>query len=67
MSTNSGFYSRYEELKAKAGKTDYAIAKDTGISAVTLSDWKKGLYTPKADKLFILAKYFGVPMEYFLE
>lgn len=67
MSTNSGVYSRYEELKTKAGKTDYAVSKETGVSTATLSDWKNGLYTPKVDKLLVLAKYFGVSIEYFLE
>nr|DAO61188.1 MAG TPA: helix-turn-helix domain protein [Caudoviricetes sp.] len=32
-----------------------------------MSNWKNGVYVPKVDKLLIIAKYFGVPLEYFLE
>ena len=31
------------------------------------SEWKRGKMMPKADKLKILAEYFDVPIEYFLE
>lgn len=40
------------------------MAKDTGISQVTLSDWKNGKSTPKNDKLQIIADYFGVSLDY---
>lgn len=43
------------------------VAKETGIPQSVFTDWKKGRYTPKADKLYVLAKYFGVPMEVFFE
>ena len=42
-----------------------AIAIDTPYS--TVSDWIKGLTKPKTDKLLKLAKYFNVPIEYFLK
>ena len=58
---------RYKELKEKKGVTDYQIAKDTGISKSTLSEIGSGKYIPKVDKLKILADYFGVSIEYFLE
>lgn len=60
-------YQKYAELRDKAGKTDYAIAKETGLSTSTLTNWKYGRYSPKFDKLLILAKYFDVPVEYFAE
>lgn len=60
-------YSKYAELRDKRGLTDYRVSKDTGLSTVMLSNWKQGHYKPKADKLKILAEYFGVPIEYFLE
>ncbi len=40
------------------------VAKDTGISKATLSEWKKGTYTPKSAKLQKIADYFGVTMDY---
>ena len=60
-------YKNFAMLLDKTNKTAYQVAKDTGISTATLSNWKNGNYIPKIDKLKILAKYFGVSIEYFLE
>lgn len=60
-------YEKFQFLLDKTNKTPYQVAKDTGISTATLSSWKNGVYVPKTDKLLILAKYFGVSIEYFLE
>lgn len=60
-------YKKFAELLEKTGKTPYRVAKDTGISTATLTSWKQGEYTPKVDKLIILANYFGVPLEELLE
>ena len=60
-------YKKFAELLAKTNKTAYQVSKDTGISTATLSSWKKGEYTPKLDKLKLLADYFGVSIEYFIE
>ena len=60
-------YEKFTELLAKTNKTVYRVAKDTGIATSTFSEWKKGTYRPKADKLKILADYFNVSIEYFLD
>lgn len=60
-------YKRYAELRDRAGVTDYEVGKQTGIATSTLSNWKAGRYTPKADKIKKLADYFGVSIDYFLE
>lgn len=60
-------YKNFAMLLDKTNKTAYQVAKDTGISTATLSNWKNGNYIPKIDKLKILANYFGVSIEYFLE
>lgn len=59
-------YQKYAELRDAAGLTDYQVAKDTGIATATLSEWKKGTYTPKVDKLAKLAQYFGVDVGVFV-
>lgn len=59
-------YKKYVKLRDERGITDYRVAQDTGIAPSTLSDWKNGLYVPKIDKIVVLAKYFDVPIEYFL-
>lgn len=60
-------YEKYVELRNKKGVTDYRVSKDTGITKSTFSDWKSNRSTPKIDKLKVLADYFGVSIEYFLE
>ena len=61
-------YEKFAELLAKTNKTTYQISKDTGIAHSIFSEWKNGrIKTLGADKLKILAEYFGVSIEYFLE
>lgn len=60
-------YEKFAYLLVKTKKTAYQVAKDTGVSTATLSSWKKGEYTPKVDKLKVLADYFGVDINYFIE
>lgn len=60
-------YEKFAYLLAKNNKTAYRVSKDTGIPANTFSDWKSGRSNPKTDKLKILADYFNVSIEYFLE
>lgn len=60
-------YETFERLCKEKGVTPYRVAKDTGVTTATLSSWKSGRYTPKADKLQKLADYFGVGVEVFFE
>ena len=60
-------YSKYVKLRNDKGITDYRVAIDTGIRRSTFSDWKIERSKPKTDKLKILADYFGVSVDYFLE
>jgi repressor LexA len=60
-------YEKFERLLKERNLTPYRVSLDTGIAQSTLSDWKSGRSKPKVDKLKILADYFGVPIEYFLE
>ena len=59
-------YEIFEHLLLKFGVTAYQVAKATGISTATLTNWKKGRYTPKQDKLQKIADYFGVTVEYLM-
>lgn len=60
-------YSNFKHLHEEKKVTPYQVAKVTGISQSTLSDWKTGRAKPKADKLLKLAEYFGVTVDYFLK
>lgn len=60
-------YKKYVALRDRKGVTDYRVSEDTGIAKSTFTDWKSGRSKPKLGKLLILAKYFGVSVEYFAE
>lgn len=47
--------------------TPYQVSVSTGVATSTLTMWKKGEYTPKADKILAIAKFFDVSIDYFLE
>ena len=59
-------YEKFQKLLDERGVTAYKVSKETGIATATLTEWKNGTYTPKVDKLMLIAKYFGVPIEFFL-
>lgn len=59
-------YEIFSGLLQKYGVTPYKVSKETGVSQSTLSDWKRGISTPKPDKLQKIADYFGVPLTYLL-
>ena len=60
-------YEKYVVLRDKKGVTDYRVASETGITKSTFTDWRTGRSKPKTNKLAIFAKYFEVPIEYFLD
>ena len=56
-------YKKVKKLMSTRGITAYRLSKETGIATSTLTNWKKGFYTPKVDKLKKIADYFGVTLE----
>ena len=54
----------FEELCKQKGVKQIDVSRATGIDSATISNWKKGNYTPKADKRQLIADYFGVSLEY---
>lgn len=66
-------YDRYLKLLNEKGVTTYQVCKDTGIPENTISMWGKRVKEqpdkePKLsmDNVAKLAKYFEVPIEYFI-
>ena len=57
-------YKNYEKIRNEKGFRDSDVCKGTGISSATMSEWKKGRYTPKLDKLTRIAEFLGVSVEY---
>ncbi len=58
-------YEKYCKLRDKKCIKDADVAKATGITKSTFSDWKSGRSKPKNEKLQKIADYFEVPLEYF--
>lgn len=56
-------YQKYAALRDERHMTDYQVAKEAGITATALYEWKSGRSTPKVDKLAKIAKLFHVPLE----
>ena len=59
-------YKRFEDLLVAKGVTAYKVGKETGITTTTLTNWKKGKYVPKQDKLQRIADYFDVSIDYLI-
>lgn len=59
-------YEIFSELLQTHEVTPYKVSKETGVSQSTLSDWKRGISTPKQDKLQKIADYFNVSLEYLM-
>lgn len=58
-------YELYEHLLKERNVRSADVARATGISTSSLTDWKKGRATLKADKIQKIADYFNVPISYF--
>lgn len=59
-------YEIFSKLLQEKGVSAYKVSKETGIPQATLSDWKRGVSTPKSDKLQKIADYFGVTLDYLM-
>lgn len=57
-------YEIYCKLRDERKLKDSDVAKDTGITKSTFSDWKSGRSKPKNEKLKKIADFFGVSLEY---
>jgi transcriptional regulator with XRE-family HTH domain len=58
------YYEVFQNLCKEHKVKPIDVSRATGISTATLTSWKKGVYTPKAEKLQLIADYFGVSMDY---
>lgn len=60
-------YLRFEEILCEKNITPYRVAKDLGISPMTLSDWKHDKSKPKLEKMIKISEYLGVEVEEFAD
>ena len=57
-------YGRYCELRDSLGYRDSDVAKGTGITKSTFSDWKNGRSIPKDEKLKKIALFLDTSVDY---
>lgn len=62
----SNTYDIFDKIIKEKGITAYRVAKDTGLTTVLFTDWKKGKSCPKINKLQVIAEYLGVSTDYLL-
>lgn len=60
------YYENFQKLCEINKINPSRVSKATGISTATLTSWKKGVYTPKQDKLQLIADYFNVSVDYLM-
>ena len=58
-------YEKYVELRDAKKVRDADVARVTGITPSTFSDWKRGKSVPKLEKLLKIAEFFDVSVEVF--
>lgn len=61
---NSKFPERLRELRVEKGIGQEKLAADLAVGNGTISLWENGLREPKLSNLVLLAKYFGVTIDY---
>lgn len=52
-------YERYAKARDEAGFTDYKVCKACGFGTAVTTNWKKGTYKPKWDKICKIAEVLG--------
>lgn len=60
---DDNFYNNFDALLKERGIRAADVSKATGIAASTFTDWKKGRYVPKIDKLLLIADFLGVSID----
>ena len=54
---------RVEELRKERGISQYEFARDIRVSRQTVSSIENGKYNPSLELAFVIAEYFGKPIE----
>lgn len=68
MTENKSFaYQKFKQLRENKGVTEYQVSVGTGISTTVFTQWSRGDYDLKLDKLSKIADYFGVSVKEFIE
>lgn len=60
-------YERYCKIRDSLGLRDSDVARKTGITPSTFSDWKKGKSMPNTQKMVAIAKTLNTTVEYIVD
>ena len=60
------FLNRFKELMESKNMTQSELSKKTGITQSSISDWLRGKYLPKQDKIDLLARALDVTPAYLM-
>lgn len=58
-------YEVFQKLLDENGLKVADVCRETGLRQSMMSDWKRGKYSPKADKMQKIADFFGVSADVF--
>lgn len=53
----------FKTQRLKAQKTVAEVMEHMGVSDAAVYQWETGIYTPRADKLIKLAKFYGCSVD----
>jgi transcriptional regulator with XRE-family HTH domain len=67
LENKSYAYQKFKELREKANLSEYQVSVGTGISTAVFTQWSRGDYNLKLDKLSLIAKFFGISVSDFIE
>lgn len=59
-------YDIYQKLLDEKKLKNSDVSRATGVSNMTLSDWKRGKTTPKTETMRKIASFLGVSVEYLM-
>ena len=60
------FAERLTILLKDSNMSKRALARETGVSAQSVSDWSTGKIQPTAESIYIIATYFNISSDYLL-
>ncbi len=58
------FAQRLKELRLENELSQNQLSKQLGISQAAINKWEKGIIVPTIDSAAIVAKFFGVSIDY---
>ncbi len=64
MINKNKFKANLKQLRQDLGLSQKELSIKTGISQSTIARWENGDRTPEMNYLIILAKFFGVSIDY---